>query len=117
MSDVPPLRLIAATQEHEMFARWLELHGNAMVTRILPALQFSAEELLEQISVQSSEFEIDIPPEFYTGSPFESEFDKIPDSVDWYPRMESAILQYYVPSFVFVAIWHHFEQQLATVLA
>jgi hypothetical protein len=62
MPGAPPLPLIGATQERELLARSLELYGDAVVTRMLPALKFSSDELLEMCNIEGSLFELGIPP-------------------------------------------------------
>lgn len=126
MSGIPPLRSIAATQERELLARSLEMYGNAVVTQMLPALQLGSDQLSDMANQEGSSPDVDISsafymdtpcdPEFDTDAPFGSEFDCTLLDVGWYARMELALVRYHALGFVFVAIYHLFERQLATVL-
>lgn len=112
-------RLIQATREGEQRARLLETYGDAVVTRMLPALKLAGAEVASYI-----QGDIEHAAQYGEGAGLYPEetiscervsYSSISSSLS-YAQMELGHLRHHLFGFAFAGLLHLFERQLAQIV-
>ena len=113
---MPRLRFIAPLNEGDMYARMLEVFARATITRMLPSLEITNDELLELVGEPPSATTKQTENAFESWElGDEARGNTLRDTV-LYMSAERQSLIFHALSFGYVTVYHLFERQLLRVI-